>query len=163
MTNPAVWNFTPLAMAWEIWRWNYLSRPMPKSRKEKRVLGLKYEVLIPYLGRKRSTLMSAVSHSCQFDLEVSSIWSETGARWSVFQLWDVCPRFKSLKFGCHGLSIVPSKEIQAESLFLMIPNHKCGIKLEAFVWRVMVRYLRKLNSKSSPVYRYIIKRQRQQH
>ena len=40
--------------------------------------------------------------------------------------------------------MVPSKEVQELSLFLVIPNQKSGIKLETLVWRVVARYLRKL-------------------
>ena len=48
------------------------------------------------------------------------------------------------------------------SLFLVIPNQKDGRKLEMLVWRVIARYLRKLEEfKTQSSYRYITKPQRQ--
>ena len=40
--------------------------------------------------------------------------------------------------------MVPSKELQGHSLFLVIPNLKGGRKLETLFWRVVARYLKKL-------------------
>lgn len=42
-----------------------------------------------------------------------------------------------------GPSMLPFAEVQGQSLFLVISNHKGGIKLEMLVWRVVARDLRK--------------------
>ena len=55
---------------------------------------------------------------------------------------DIDPRFKALKFYCW-LGVVPFKEVQGQSLILVISNQKGGRKLEILVWRI-TRYLRKL-------------------
>ena len=57
--------------------------------------------------------------------------------------------------------MVPFKEIQGQSLFLVIPNQKDGRKLEPLVWRAVARYLRKLEFRIQSVYWYITKPQRQ--
>lgn len=40
--------------------------------------------------------------------------------------------------------MVPSKEAQRQSLFLVIPNQKGGKQLETLVWIIIRRYLRKI-------------------
>ena len=59
----------------------------------------------------------------------------------------VDPRFKALKFGCHlGMRrnwYGPFKDIQEQSL-RSDPNQKVGRKLEMLLWKIITRYLKKL-------------------
>lgn len=40
--------------------------------------------------------------------------------------------------------MITSKEVQSQSLFLVIPSKKDGRKLETLVWRVVARHMKKL-------------------
>ena len=53
---------------------------------------------------------------------------------------------RSSKSGCHlnsALGMVPSNEVQEQSLFFVIPSQKDGRNLDILLWRVIARYLRK--------------------
>lgn len=40
--------------------------------------------------------------------------------------------------------MVPSNEVQGKSLFLVISSQKGGRKMETLIWRIITKYLKKL-------------------
>lgn len=85
----------------------------------------------------------ATSLPCRVDGRSPGL-CRTQVRWSLLQLQDAHPRFKPLKFGCHlaseeDLPLVPSKDIQGQSLFLPVQLYDWNIFRNLYL-RELVRF-----------------------
>lgn len=99
------WSFHS-AMAWGIWliALSLQASVRVKERKRRTKSFTFSEITMSWsdvLGEGRLPWKQATSLPSQFYLGVSSIYTGPDVRWSSLQLWDVYPRFQSLKLGCH--------------------------------------------------------------
>lgn len=144
MSNPAVWKVKVTSLSngrrdtddviFPVQCWN--------EKKGRFPIQLKREVSIRPLG-------GSSLPPCGYFSSLSRGWRSPGlcrtqVRWSLLQLQDAHPRFKPLKFGCHlaseeDLPLVPSKDIQGQSLFLPVQLYDWNIFRNLYL-RELVRF-----------------------